>query len=93
MSDSENIKSKIHNILKDNTSIYNKALSHSQYFIQTKAFKLLLVFLFYTFLYGLLRDIFLFFGFTSTVLVHMYLSWFFVLLLLWALLPQQQSYL
>lgn len=93
MSESENLKHKVHNILKDNTSIYNKAVNTSQYFIQTKAFKLLVVFLFYAFLYGLLRDIFLFFGFTSTVLVHMYLSWFFVLLLLWALLPQKQSYL
>lgn len=88
-----NIKNKIYSILKSKPSNSSNATNFALFFMETKAFKLLLVFLFYFFLYELIRDILLFFDFTSNVLVHMYLSWMFVLFLLWALLPQKKSYI
>ena len=91
MNGSSDIKSKIYDILSDKRQ--SSTLLYRFGFIETKAFKLLLVLLFYFFLYDLLKNIFLFFGFTSSILVHMYLSWIFILFLLWALLPQKLSYL
>ena len=91
MNGSSDIKSKIYDILSDKRQ--SSTLLNRFGFIETKAFKLLLVLLFYFFLYDLLKNIFLFFGFTSSILVHMYLSWIFILFLLWALLPQKLSYL
>lgn len=91
MNGSSEIKSKIYDILSDKQQ--SSRLLNRFGFIETKAFKLLLVLLFYIFLYDLLKNIFLFFGFTSSLLVHMYLSWIFILFLLWALLPQELSYL
>lgn len=88
------LKDKLKEILEDKGSIVKKIfLSATDAFVDTKLFKLLIVFLFYFFAYDLIKNLFIFFDITSPIVTQMYLSWLFLILLLWALLPQRKSYL
>ena len=73
--------------------ILDSAIIYAGSFSETKLFKLGIVTAFYAIIYGLLRDIFLFFDMTSPFIIQMYLTWFFLILILWAILPQKKSYL
>ena len=68
MNGSSDIKSKIYDILSDNDN-HQRCFRFG--FIETKAFKLLLVLLFYFFLYDLLKNIF-YFLFTSSYYICIY---------------------
>ena len=78
---------------EEKKSILDTATVFAGSFSDTKWFKLGIVILFYAILYGLLKDIFIFFDMNSPLIIQMYLTWFFLILVLWAILPQKKSYL
>ena len=62
-------------------------------FSETKAFKVLLVLGFFLFIYKIIKKILLFFDITNEIIISMYVSWMLILLIFWAFLPQDLSYL